>query len=439
MIGSRIEMNDSIYLKVPIDIEALNENKYEMLQYNKIKGIINFNRQYLNDACFFTYNLDTYVSLKTLEKQNGLQDHQLIEILSQINEIVDSLEDYFLLESKDLVMSLENIYYDFHKEDVHLIYLPTREGTSFKSQYKLFLMDLISNLPIERKHSAFMNALQRFIQVEEFSIQGLNELIKQQILGDPSKDIDEKTADEDLFFERSNSLADPMVEKLNEKKEGSKIELIKDIIRGIALEVIGLLTMNLVIQFFEISNGHHLLAIVLGIQLLTLLAIYLIVLKEYYDFERIKKYLRSKGDYEERTVTKENIFAKNSSSLESIGEEEITYNTSTVIQGMVEEDYPSKAYLLKKDLKSEEKIYITDKSFVLGRQVETTDYHINDSKISKRHLEILDIDEELFIRDLNSTNGTYLNEEKLEPNRLTKIFDKDLIKMATLVYEFKIE
>ena len=439
MIGSTIEMNDSIYLKVPIAIEAINQNKYEMLQYNEIKGIINFNRQYFNDACYLTYNLDTYVSLRNLEKPKGLQDSQLIEILSQINAIIGSLEDFFLLESKDLVLTLENIYYDYHKKDVQLIYLPKAHHESLTSKYKMFLMNLITGLPVERKHSLLINALQQFIQRDEFSIQGLNDLIKNQVLGDSKQDINEKVADEDLFFKKSNSLADPVEKEKSDKNKSSKKELIKDMVRGVALEIIGLLSMNLIIRFFEISDQVNQLGTVLLVQLLTSIAIYLIVLKEYYSFEKIKQYLKSKSDYERKTSKEENIFASTNNPVEGIGEEQITYNTSTVIQGMVAEVYPSKAYLLKKDLRSEEKIYITEKSFVLGRQVEATDYHIDDSKISKRHLEVLDIDDELFIRDLNSTNGTYLNEAKLDANRLTKIFDGDLIKMAALVYEFKIE
>lgn len=440
MIGSTIEMNDSVYLKVPITLEAIHKNKYEMLQYNNIKGIINFDRRYFNDACYLTYNLDTYVSLKSLKKQNRLQDYQLIEILSQINEIIQSLEDYFLLEAKDFVMTIDNIYYDFYQKRIFMIYLPINEEKSLAKKYKLLLLNVLENMPLERKHSAIMNALHGFVDGDDFSISGLNDLIKNLMVGDYKvNETDEKKDHEDIFFKKTHSLADSVVTKPTQENISTDKSLVLDIIRGIALESIGLLTMNLIIRFFEISNQLNQLAVVLLIQLLTFITIYLVVLKEYYGFERIKKYLKSKNDYKKRTLAKDNIFASTNKPLESIAEEEITYNTSTVIQGVVEEVYPSKAYLLKKDLKSEEKIYITDKSFILGRQVEVTDYHINDSKISKRHLEVLDIDEELFIRDLNSTNGTYLNDEKLDPNRLTKIFDGDLIKMATLVYEFKIE
>jgi len=437
MIGSSVEINDSIYLKVPIAIEAINQNKYEMLQYNKIKGIIDFNRQYLNDICYLTYSLNTYVSLKTLEKQDGLHDSQLIEVLSQINQIIYSLEDYFLLESKDFVITLENIYYDFHKNEVHLVYLPSKEQASLHSKYKLFLMDLIASMTLERKHSSFINALQQLINKDKFSVQALNELIKNQVLRHSKEVTNEVLADEELFFKRSDSLAD--LEEKESIDNNSKAELIKDILRGVALEAIGLLSMNLIVKFLEISELNNLLGVVFVVQLLTLIGIYFVVLKEYYSYEKIKKYFKDKGDYQKRDQKESNIFTATNTSLESISEEEIAYNTSTVIQGMIEEDYQPKAYLILRDLTSEERIYIKDKSFVIGRQLETTHYHINDSKISKRHLEVLDIDEELFIRDLSSTNGTYLNNEKLDPNRLTKIFDGDLIKIAALEYEFKIE
>jgi hypothetical protein len=437
MIGSSVEINDSIYLRIPIAIEAINQNKYEMLQYNNIKGIIDFNRQYLNDICYLTYSLNTYVSLKTLEKQEGLHDTQLIEVLSQINEIIYSLEDYFLLESRDLVITLENIYYDFHKNEVHLLYLPSNEQTSFLTKYQLFLRDLIAGMTLERKHSSFINALQQLIKKDKFSIQGLNDLIKNQVLGCSKEESNEMLADDDLFFKRSDSLAD--LESSKSVENNSKVEVIKDFVRGVAIEVIGLLSMNLVIKFFEVSETNSLLGIVLSIQFLTFATIYFVVLKEYYGYEKIKEYFNSKGDYQKKTSKESNIFASNDTTLKNTVKEEIVYNTSTVIQGMIEDEYQPKAYLIKRDQTSEEKIYIRDKNFIIGRQMETTNYRINDSKISKRHLEVLDIDEELFIRDLNSTNGTYLNDEKLDPNRLTKIFNGDLIKMASLVYEFKIE
>lgn len=439
MIFSTVEMNDSIYLKVPIKIEKINKNKFEMLQYNEIKGIINFNRQYFNETCFLNYNLDTYVSLRSLEKQNGLPDYQLVEILSQVNEIIFSLEDYFLLDSKDIILDIENIYFDYYRKDVHMIYIPVDHMESLNSNYKRFISSLLEGMTIEKKHSSLMNALNVLITRDEFSVKALDELIKNEIVNKIQEKVYKKPLEENKIFEKRNSLADTVEKESLEVSKNSKHELFTNIIRGIAIEGIAILLMNLFIQYFNLSDKVNQLKIIVLLQMIFIVVIYLVAIKDYYSINQIKEYLKSKSDYNRKKSSRENIFTPTNTESEKANENQISYNTSTVIEGVYQGNYDTKAFLLKKNFNSEEKIYITEKNFILGREAEGTDYHINDSKVSKRHLEILDIDDELFIRDLNSTNGTYLNEVKIDANRLTKIFNGDIIKMASLVYEFKIE
>lgn len=440
MIGSTVERNDSVYLKVPIVIDSINKNKYEMIQYNKIKGLISFNQQYFNESCYFIYSLDSFITLKSLMKKGGLNTHQLIEIFSQINEIIFSLKEYFLLESKDILLNIDNIYYDYYEKQIQLIYIPMDNNESLKDKYKEFIRSLIDGVGLEKKHSSLMNALQLFINKDKFSVKALDQLIKKEVTGKEGKIIHEKINSDNIIFDQKNSLANPIEkDQAKPKKKTVKHKKYVDALRGVALEAIALLTMNLIIKYFQITNKVHQLGIILSVQAVILSVIYLIVLKDYYGFQQLKASILGKSDYERKTVSEDNIFDPKNAIASKISEKQISYNTSTVITGAPNNNYDSKAYLLKQDFNSEEKIYITEKNFILGRQLDATDYCIEDSKISKMHVEILDIDEEIFIRDLNSTNGTYLNDEKLHPNRLTKIFDGDLVTLATLVYEFKIE
>ena len=52
--------------------------------------------------------------------------------------------------------------------------------------------------------------------------------------------------------------------------------------------------------------------------------------------------------------------------------------------------------------------------------------------VSKEHAEILEKDGELCVRDLNSTNGTYVNGERVESDR--PISEGDLVQFATVVF-----
>ena len=54
---------------------------------------------------------------------------------------------------------------------------------------------------------------------------------------------------------------------------------------------------------------------------------------------------------------------------------------------------------------------LEERTYVLGRGTDV-DIQINDSGISRKHLSI-EVSESIFIKDLNSTNGTFINDEKI--------------------------
>ena len=69
--------------------------------------------------------------------------------------------------------------------------------------------------------------------------------------------------------------------------------------------------------------------------------------------------------------------------------------------------------------------------FVVGRVAEAS-LRLDTRSVSKGHAELLLEGDELWIRDLNSTNGTYANGEKI--TGLTKLNIGDLVQFATLVF-----
>ena len=82
------------------------------------------------------------------------------------------------------------------------------------------------------------------------------------------------------------------------------------------------------------------------------------------------------------------------------------------------------------------KIIIDKDQFIIGRDFNKSDFQINDSSISLLNTEILKNNGDFFIRDLNSTNGTILNNRKLENNDLNKIYSKDIFEISNYKFEF---
>ncbi len=54
--------------------------------------------------------------------------------------------------------------------------------------------------------------------------------------------------------------------------------------------------------------------------------------------------------------------------------------------------------------------------------------------VSKEHAEIIERDNKLYVRDLGSTNGTFVNGERVEPDREEHISEGDIIQFATVVF-----
>lgn len=82
-----------------------------------------------------------------------------------------------------------------------------------------------------------------------------------------------------------------------------------------------------------------------------------------------------------------------------------------------------------------EDIYIDKLPCIVGSMSEHCNYVINSKIVSHIHMCILKIENMYYIEDMNSTNGTYLNGERLIANERKEIKKDDLVLVATLPYK----
>ena len=95
--------------------------------------------------------------------------------------------------------------------------------------------------------------------------------------------------------------------------------------------------------------------------------------------------------------------------------------------------------LLLKFKNSEIKTIETEKvEITIGRNP-NCDIHIDNLGVSKRHAKIYKQDGAYVIEDLNSTNGTYVNQTRLSPGQQVRIHDGDAIRCGQLHLVFRKE
>ena len=82
-----------------------------------------------------------------------------------------------------------------------------------------------------------------------------------------------------------------------------------------------------------------------------------------------------------------------------------------------------------------EDIYVLSKSMTIGRQ-DKNDIFIKDSFISGIHAQFILENGEVYLRDLGSKNGVFVNEKKLESNNKSLLKDSDIIKIGQVEFIF---
>ena len=74
--------------------------------------------------------------------------------------------------------------------------------------------------------------------------------------------------------------------------------------------------------------------------------------------------------------------------------------------------------------------------FVIGKKAKFADYVLEDDSISRMHARFVKEDDRMFIMDLHSTNGTYVNGVRLEPDCKVEIQVGDQIGLGKLNFTY---
>ena len=89
--------------------------------------------------------------------------------------------------------------------------------------------------------------------------------------------------------------------------------------------------------------------------------------------------------------------------------------------------------------KNSDNIIIDKQSFSIGKDSLHVDYCIKDNPaVSRTHATINTVNNEVFLQDCHSTNGTFINNKRLEDGAQEPIKDGDIIKIADEEFQYRI-
>lgn len=129
---------------------------------------------------------------------------------------------------------------------------------------------------------------------------------------------------------------------------------------------------------------------------------------------------------------------KNNTQGLSSGTTVLGADSGTTVLGSEELDEPVYPYLIRE--KDQEKISVNKPVFRLGKEKNFCDYFIFDNNyISRSHADIITRDKRYYIKDLNSTNKTYLDGRVIPIEQEIEIFSGTKIRLANEDFVFYIE
>lgn len=155
-------------------------------------------------------------------------------------------------------------------------------------------------------------------------------------------------------------------------------------------------------------------------------------------FEKIKKLILNKPEKEDSGISA----VKNAGKREAVSGREIygmeypeDYNGETMVMGIQGSTSSRRLRSLRKG--STDCISLTKLPCVLGKMEECADVVLKDISVSRMHARIFEENGEIFLQDLNSKNGSYVNNLELESNEIVKLSIGDEIAFGNLRYIYE--
>lgn len=146
--------NDSIrrYMIIPCPPEAETEGyQYRMLEMNRIEGLLSCSLRYIDGVRYLYYDITGKQSLQGLYEGRKIAGAELFNLLADMERVSRSLAGY-LLDEQHLVLTKEQVFYDFGSGNYCFTYYP---GTVTEPEVFRFLADGIDGADKQAAAAAY--------------------------------------------------------------------------------------------------------------------------------------------------------------------------------------------------------------------------------------------------------------------------------------------
>ena len=402
------------YVIFQISHSNMDDFVLNMLARYQGEGLLPIELQCRDGGIQIDYEISGGASLSQafLEKE---MDKELIKALFEsLWQCCGELREY-LLPVEGLLLRPEQVYYFPGKKQFHFCYLP--ENSESFSQAVLTLVEF---------------CMQKIKQGDSESllfVHGFYRLIREEASEEEIKNY--LTA---FFSSPEAVLPCHTKEELEEKEEPVKPHenstFLWWVCGGLAVLCL-MLSVIFAVRFFAVTHSDRdmKICVILGAVML----IFLYSMKSSRPKRMIGKVSLNIPDKQEDSIIREvNEDSQPMIELEYLPETDIEdLGETRVLNGPAEKSGSWVLEGLRTDIPD---IWLLRLPGIIGRKSSEVDYPLPDKGVSRRHLLIFLSGEELYAEDLSSTNGTFLNGERLKAETPVRLSQEDRIAIGHLEY-----
>ncbi len=393
--------------------------EFEMLKSNQISYLAGMEFRSVNGKYIPYYNVSGMTEFKSLINMGCLEPDIIINLIKDILAALSGLPSYLLCVNS-LVLDEEFIFYDVENKTFCFVYVP-----GYKENIRGQIRRLLENNMRIMRHentaeSSFVYDLYEKCSEDNFDMKFVEGCIKKHILG-RQEEVIEIVINEQMLSEDSDNDDFNLKKKLSDE---NNIYVIYKVILAVSVCITLFFGAgNVCLQYYKMKQIYDTRPL---IGVLILLAVEIFV---YFEITRHKEI----NENSESTEFKE--VCENESEYINLQNDEALYvNPRPRKEEMMV--YTPSYVLVAYGNNPNEPIYINQKYLIIGRG-NNAGYCLRDSSVSRTHAKIYELNNQLVIEDLDSTNGTFVNNYPIKAGYPAVIFPGDVIRFGCEEYRME--
>lgn len=443
--------------------------QYKILTSDKIKEILRCSVRHINGTTYYYYDISSRTTLKSLYQSSRMSYEQVKDLLCQLHGIYARLAGFFLEES-GLVLLPEHIYYDFSSRKYIGLYYPDYRPEN-GAVYEPLMNFLLEHIDTEdRKLAENMYRICELAGEAHFLLEDAL-----QILEEREEIRQENVSDQIEDQRKQNSFAEelPPMDAQPEETVQYKRSLFYPVFT--LLSLLSLAGAAAVCYLYELTQEEEIalygIMAVSGVcVLLCLWGSFRAGSKRQNAESGKRESMTGDGGFEaafagmtggvpdrvssEPPVSMKEIIDKDTSfgmgtvqaeSVNTASEHNAAFSTSPKDQ---ETDYYGNTIFFDGSKVAEHKLYAADRRnkqhiqlqqfpCTIGKMAGCVDHVLADNSVSRIHARFDRQGDKILLTDMNSTNGTYKNGLRMQPQETVEIEPGDEIRFGSLNYCYR--